>query len=151
MRRIPAIVLALGVVCAATGGQGKLAGAGQEIMQAESERVRAAIARDTAALDRLLSDDLTYAHSSGSVDTKAQFVESIRTGALQYISMEHSELAARVYGNTALLTGRSSMQVKSPRSGGEAQRFDIRFLTVYVKGGGRWRQVAWQSARLAQP
>lgn len=158
MRRISAIVLTLfmvyagaGAVGIGVGGQAKPGGAEQEVMQAESERVRAAIARDTAALDRLLSDDLTYAHSSGWVETKAQFIESIRTGALQYISVEHSEQAARIYGETAVLTGRSAMQVKSPRGGGEVQQFEIRFLTVYVKLGGRWRQVAWQSTRLTQP
>lgn len=130
------------------GGQVKPGRAEQEVMQAEAERVRAAIARDTAALDRLLAEDLTYAHSTGSVDTKAQFIESIRSGTLKYISMEHSEQAARVFGNTAVLTGRSSVQVKSARSGGELQRFEIRFLTVYVKQDGRWRQVAWQSTRI---
>ena len=136
---------------AVTSGQGKPGRAEQEVLQAESERVRAAIARDTAALDRLLADDLTYAHSTGSVDPKAQFIESIRTGSLQYISMELSEQAVRVYRDTAVLTGRSAVQVKSTRSGGEVQHFEIRFLTVYVKQGGRWQQVAWQSARIAAP
>jgi ketosteroid isomerase-like protein len=113
---------------------------------AEQERVRAVIAADTTALSRLLGDDLTYTHSTAWVETKAQFLESVRSGALKYEKMEHSDVQVRVYGDAAVLTGRSDVRVHSPRSG--LLQMQIRFTAVYVKRAGRWQMVAWQSTRI---
>jgi hypothetical protein len=126
---------------------GKATKVAEEVLAAERARVQLAVKADTSALEKILGDELTYAHSNGRVDTKAQFLEALKSGDLKYESMEHDHLAARVYGNTAILTGLSKVKVKSR---GQDQTLHIWFTCVWVKRDGRWQMVAWQSTRLPQ-
>lgn len=140
------IFVALGLSALALSAAPQRDKAPEDAQAVEKERVRAVIAADTAALGRLLGNDLTYTHSTAWTETKAQFLESIRTGALKYEKMDHSEVQERVYGAAAVLTGRSDVRAHSPRSG--LIEMQIRFTAVYVKRAGRWQMVAWQSTRI---
>jgi ketosteroid isomerase-like protein len=116
-----------------------------EVIAAEQSRVTALIQDDFAALDRLLSDDLTYTHSNALVDSKAQYIESLRSGRLKYKALDHEQQHVRVYGDTAVLTGLT--RVYSIYQGQEG-RPTLRFTIVYVKKSGRWQMAAWQSTRV---
>ncbi len=95
----------------------------------------------------MLADDLSYIHASGNADTKREFIDAIRTGRLRYKQLDREGVAVRVYGEVAVVTGRGRFQVRS----GEND-LDVRllFTDVYVKRGGKWRMVAWQSTRLPE-
>lgn len=116
-----------------------------EVLEAEQARIAALVADDHAALDRLLSSDLTYTHSNAVVDTKAEFMDSLISGRLKYRSLEHGDQQVRFYGDTALLTGVT--RVFSTSQGAEV-RLTLRFTIVYVHQSGRWQMVAWQSTRV---
>ncbi len=120
----------------------------REIIELDSQRMRAMVHVDIAALDRILADDLTYTHSTGRVDTKATLLGALRSGELKYEMIEPENIEARVYGDAAVVTGRATMAV---RSGNQRSSFQIRFTDVYVKRHGRWQMCAWQSTRLPQP
>jgi hypothetical protein len=115
-----------------------------EVLKVEGQRVQALLQVDVAALDRILSNDLTYTHASAVVNTKAEYIERVKSGQLKYETIEQKDVNVRVYGNTVILNG-TSMQ------GTKAQPSEMRFTTVYVKLDGRWQQVAWQSTRAPQP
>ena len=100
------------------------------------------IKQDKAALDRFLADDLTYSHSSGLTQTKAEYIAAVTKGPSHYESFGESGTKITVYGNTAVLTG--FVDVKAP--GREAYR--VRTLEVYVQNQGRWQMAAHQSARV---
>jgi len=84
---------------------------------------------DLSALDTLLADDLLYTHTNGLVETKASFIESVRTRRVVYSVILPSDLRVTPLGVEAVLvTGRSRM-----RLGGEGVReFEIRFIEVLV-------------------
>lgn len=130
--------------------QSKNTRAAEEVQATEKERVRALTGGDWAALERMLAEELTYTGSTASVATKAQFLDSLRSGALLYEKMEHSDVAVRVYGETAVVTGRSNVRARLP---GAQQMIEaqIRFTSVYAKLSGRWQQVAWQSTQIPEP
>jgi ketosteroid isomerase-like protein len=117
----------------------------QQVRAVERQRVQALTTNDLAALERLLADDLTYTHSTGAVDSKTTFLASLRSGDAKYETMEHDDLRVRTYGETAVLTGRTRVKVKSR---GEDLSLQLRFTLVYAKRAGRWQMVAWQSTRL---
>lgn len=118
------------------------------IRAADSQRFAAMVARDRQALEPLLADDLTYTHSTGQVESKARFLESIASGALVYRSIEPEEVVVRVYGETAVLTGRVVMRVETRE---QSLVLPARFTSVYVRRDGLWRLAAWQSTRLPEP
>ena len=116
-----------------------------EVLQAERDRVTALIQDDYAALDRILSDDLIYTHSSALVETKAQYVASLRSGQLKYKSLEHSDQRVRIHGDVALLTGTSKVY---SISNGQDIRLTLRFSIAYIKQAGHWKMALWQSTRI---
>ncbi len=117
----------------------------EEIRQREARRFEAVVRGDVAALDEILSDDLTYTHATGVHETKAEFIAKLKSGQLKYESLTPEDMLVRVYGTTGVVTGvaRVKVQVK-----GEPLSFQLRFTDVYVKKDNRWQMVAWQATRL---
>ena len=115
------------------------------VKAAELARFTAQTTNDFAALDQLLADDLVYTHSSASVDSKTTYVESMRSGAVKYESIEPRDLVVRVFGTTAVITGAGRLRVSAR---GQSLDNQLRFTDVWVLRDGRWQMVAWQSTRL---
>jgi ketosteroid isomerase-like protein len=137
---VTAAVALLG--CARLGGAPRAGTDADAVRAAQVRRFEAMTRRDLAALDGMLADELTYVHSSGELETKAGLLATLRSERLAYDSIAPSDVVARVFGGTAVVTGRSRMQV---RAAGQVRRFTIRYTDVYVRRDGRWQTVAWQS------
>jgi len=118
-----------------------------EVRVAERQRFEAMLRQDAIALDTLLDADLTYVHTGGDLETKAQFVELIRSKKLIYESIAPSEVRVRVHDGFALATGRSQMRVRNATG---VSSFGIRFTEVYVRRGGRWLLTAWEATKLVE-
>jgi ketosteroid isomerase-like protein len=100
---------------------------------------------DLAALNTILSDDLTYTHSSGETQTKAEFIASIRSKELQYHSIEFESAEARSYGNTAIISSHVRVQVTAS---GHDLSVHACFLHVWIKKNDHWQLVAHQATKL---
>jgi len=111
----------------------------QAIRQLDSERIQAQVGADAAALDRIYADDFIGIGPSGTVRTKAQVISDFTSGDLKFQSITTDDVRVRVYGNTAVETGRSTM---NGQDRGKAVPRDNRFTRVWVKQRGRWRLVA---------
>jgi ketosteroid isomerase-like protein len=111
----------------------------QAVQQQDQERIRAQIAADTIALRRIYADDFLGIGPTGVVRNKAEVIADFTTHALTYQSITTAEVRVRVYGNTAVETGRSTM-VGQDR-GKDVPR-ENRFTRVWVMTDGRWQLVA---------
>jgi ketosteroid isomerase-like protein len=116
-----------------------------DVKTAQRERFDAMMHQDVAALDTLLDDDFTYAHTGGRLESRKQFIGSIKKQQLVYEAITPSEVRVRVYDGLALATGRSEMRV---RNSAGLNSFAIRFTEVYVRRDGHWLLTAWQAKRL---
>jgi hypothetical protein len=115
------------------------------ILGLEGQRIRAMVAVDLPTLDRILADDLTYVHSSGQLESKAEFLARLQSGDLKYRSMSRQDVKIRLVGCAAVVTGKADVDVESK---GENLSFSLRFTDVYVHKDGRWQLIAWQSSRI---
>ena len=113
-----------------------------ELLRLEDERCRAVLAGDSAVLERLMSNDIVYTHSSGRLDTKASFIESIRSGTVKYKRIQRRSLATLMRGGFACLTGVVEIDVET---GGRLLNLNLRFSNVWERTGSSWQQVLWQS------
>ncbi|HEY7466639.1 MAG TPA: nuclear transport factor 2 family protein [Dehalococcoidia bacterium] len=121
----------------------------QEVQAADAERVRALLANDIAALEALLGDDLAYVHSNGMLDTKASYIDSLRSGVSRYLTMDMSDVSVRALGeDIAAINAKFNARVQV--RGGEVNP-KPRVLIVYARRNGRWQMVAWQSTPIANP
>ncbi len=111
----------------------------ETIRKLDNERIQAQIHADATALDRIYAADFIGVGPSGTVRTKPQVISDFTSGSLKFQSITTDEVQVRVYGDTAVETGLSTMvgQDKDktvPR--------DTRFTRVWVKQQGQWRLVA---------
>jgi len=111
----------------------------QVIRQLDGERIQAQIGADAAALDRIYADDFIGIGPSGTVRTKKQVILDFTSGTLKFQSITTDEVQVRVYENTAVETGLSTMD---GQDNGKAVPRITRFTRVWVKQQDRWRLVA---------
>lgn len=116
------------------------------VRAADDRRIAAMIAGDSSALEAVLSDDLAYGHSTGSIDTKRSMIAGLTEHRMIYEKIDYRE---RVFvpaaAGVVLMRGRV---VASIQSAGRAIALDLRFLAVWREEHGVWRFLAWQSTRL---
>ena len=116
---------------------------------ADDERVAAMTGADRAGLTAVFSDDLRYAHSSGGVDTKKSLTDAITSGKTKYVSFEYQERNFTFPApGVALMTGKANVKVVG--ANGE-NVLVLSFLAVWREEQGKWRFLAWQSARMNPP
>jgi len=143
---------ALGVAtltAAPAGAQGMGAPSVEEqIKKIEKDRAAAVTKADVAALEAVTSDDYTLIDRNGRVRDKAQTMSAIKTGDIKITSNEVSDLKVRVYGDTAVVTGRADTK---GTIGGRDVSGPMLFTRVYVKKSGRWQSVAFQQTAISTP
>ena len=117
----------------------------QAVIKADNARFAAMHNADTAALEKILGPELSYTHTSGVVQTKAQFISDIKTGTIKYLTIEPSDQKAMVFGNVAVVTGGASVHIIL---NGNDMSFKLRYTNVHVNRAGAWQMVAWEATRL---
>ncbi len=121
-----------------------MAGNGQKVIELDKQRMDAMAKKDLAALNRLISDDLVYTHSSARLDTKQSLIGNMEGGSTVYTSVVPSDVKAQDLGDTVVLTGSCKISVMSQ---GRPNSFGVRFTDVWANKGGQWQMVTWQSTR----
>ena len=145
MKHILIIAMTL-ACCLPTAKAQTAASAEREVRNLELLRFQAIEKADVATLDRIISDDLIYTHSSGLRQSKFDVI-GVLGGDMKYESITPYDVRVRIYDGTAIVAGRASINIKAR---GEKESFEICYLDVYVKQEGGWQMVAWQSSRVTK-
>ena len=94
---------------------------------------------DAKALDSILDEGIVLVNDDGSVQTKAEFLASVKTSQPQATSQQQQvapeSLSVRVYGSVAIATG--VMRVKGIE-GGKAYSRRERFVDTWILKRGNW-------------
>ncbi|MCK8783972.1 nuclear transport factor 2 family protein [Roseomonas sp. NAR14] len=105
----------------------------------------AMLAPDRARLAALVSDHLSYGHSAGRVENKAQFIDALvnRTSIFHAITLSDQSIA--LSGDAAVVR---HVLVGDTESGGRRVPVRIGVLMVWQKQAGHWRLLARQAVAL---
>jgi hypothetical protein len=118
----------------------------EAVLEVQNQRWALTAGGDLDELEAMLTDDMDYTHSSAAVDTKAQFLDSLRSGRVRYVSLEpEGERAVRFYGDAAVVQGVAHVLVKVPDRDIDVR---LRFTELYVKQDGAWKMALWHSTRV---
>ena len=120
----------------------------QAVLAAHDRRIAATIAGDVAAVAAMMTDDLTYTHSSGVEESKAEFLEGLKNGKYVYREITPRGRKVRVHGDAAIVSGPCHVVIEP---GGKRTELELYFTELYVKEAGQWRMALWQSTRLPAP
>lgn len=121
------------------------ANAEREVRHMEHQWREAWLAADATAMERIYADDYMAIPNIGTVSTRAEIMADVRRGVFKYARMDHSEMSVRIYGDTAVVVGRTSNE---GRRGGRDVSGDFRYTRIYVKRSGHWQAVLAQYTRI---
>jgi len=119
----------------------------QELIKLENQWVDAMLKRDVAFLDRTLADDFLGTGINGRVETKAESLASMKSSEYVITSLVIDDVKVRVYGDAAVVTGRSTG--KETYKGKDVSG-QTRWTDTFIKRDGRWMCVATHNSRIAQ-
>ena len=105
----------------------------------------AIVKSDTATLEKLLADDLVYAHATGIVDTKKSYIAKIKERRQVYKSFEQHSPAVNIYKDSAVTF--SYVRVTGTNQAGA---FDDKIMLIHfwVKQNNAWRLAAHQTTKI---
>ena len=106
---------------------------------------QAMLARDKAAFEKLYATDLTYTHSNGRHENKAEAIDAVVNGKTKYESIDIADVKVIPYGNTALAKCKVTIKMTTD---GATTTVILDVLHVFVQISGNWQLVARQSTRL---
>lgn len=113
----------------------------QTLMQTEREWGEAYKNKDKAWFERAFTDEFTSIGSSGKMLNKTEEIAEIMSDSDTITSEELSDTKVRVYGDTAVITGRLH-SVGKDKDGNFDRNYS--FTDTFVKRDGRWQVIASQ-------
>lgn len=103
----------------------------------------ALIDKDSAALDDLLATDVTYGHTNGLIQTKAQLIRSLVSKEQDYKAITPSDMSIRIYDNTGIVTMKSAVRMNY-----QGQQLDMKmYVTLVWIKKNKWQLVARQGVK----
>lgn len=104
---------------------------------------RAMVVGDAATLERLVTSDFTYIHSSARVEPAAELLATVRAGRKNK-RMDFEDLRVRAYPGMAIVSGLNHMHTYADKT------FDSRFSLVLIAIDEAWRILAYHSTQVPQ-
>src|SRR6516225_2681436 len=103
---------------------------------------KALVEKDKSRLEQLAADQLSYGHSSGKVQNKAEFVDGVMTGKAVVKSLGFPDLTVAVAGDAAIAR---HLWVSESETDGKTNKTRIGILAVWQKQDGSWKLLARQA------
>ena len=107
---------------------------------------QAMIDGDSLMLDKLTSDKLSYGHSGGHIQDKAEFIHSFTSGESDFVTIDLTEQTISVSGNTAIV--RHILTANTNDKGKQPTTVKLSVLTVWQKQHGEWKLLARQAVHV---
>ena len=101
---------------------------------------------DKASLDKIAAPELSYGHSSGTIEDKAAFIEALVTGKNDFVTIALSEQTVQMVSNSIALV-RHKLKADT-NNGGTPGTANIGILLVFQKQQGQWKLLARQAFKL---
>jgi ketosteroid isomerase-like protein len=116
------------------------------VTEAIAALTKAMLAADKAKLESLVSDNLSYGHSSGRIETKKEFVEVVASKKTVYNKIELSNHVITIAGNNAI--ARHAWESESGTGDGKWNVSKIGVLQVWQKEPTGWKLLARQAFKV---
>lgn len=110
----------------------------QELARLEEMRIAALLAGDVEALGMLMAEDLVHIHGNGQMDGKADYLAGVKS-KYKFHRIERGETQIRIYGDTAIVTGRLDQSV-SVNGIDKINEISAAVTQSWLHGADGWRQ-----------
>lgn len=119
----------------------------EQLIALEEQRGRALVARNRSQLEALFTTDLVHIHSTGIQMNRTELIDYVMN-VLEFLSVTRSELAVKVCGDVAIMTGRMRNSMRRADKP-EPISADALVTQVWIHEQGSWRQSHFHACRAA--
>ena len=95
--------------------------------------------------DRLLSDSLSYGHSSGLIEDKQTCITSMVSGKFNFESIALTDQTIKVVNNVAVV--RHSFSAHTHDADKDPGTINLKVLMIWYKENNQWRLLARQAVK----
>lgn len=120
-----------------------------EIDQLEDEWRNAILTLNTGEMSSLLADDYTGITPSGTLQTKQETVDNLRSGRVHFTTLDITDRKVRFYGPTAVVTSLANVQATTPEGPVSGNYRYTRFYARDVQG--EWKIESFEATRVREP
>jgi len=99
----------------------------------------AVVSKDLASLEALYADDFMFTHGTGLVQTKRQWLDSLRTNETRFLSRQLDSTSIELHTDIAIVTGR--LLVCRQSEAGD-MRYGLSYVRVYAMKTGLWQLIS---------
>ena len=104
----------------------------------------AMIKPDSVALRNLTTEELTYGHSTGLIDSRESFMSSLLSGQTDVSKIDVKNQEITIKGDVAWVRSNTTIELTEAAN---KRLVDLKMLYVWVKEKGFWRLLARQAVR----
>jgi hypothetical protein len=116
----------------------------EKLTTALKEFHQALVNKNTASINQQTDKALSYGHSNGFVETKADMIKNLETGFLVYHSFQEDSL--KITMDESVANVRFTADIKAIMNNNDTN-VHLKVLEVWVKKGKRWLLFARQAVR----
>jgi hypothetical protein len=143
-RQLALPALAIGLLAAAPA----FANGEEDAVAKSLEAFRLAqLAADAKAFDALCAPELSYSHSDGRVETKAEFIAASTNGKSKFVAIAYKDPKIRVVGTTAIVRFNWTHESETIPEGKKSSA-NLHILMSWQKQGSDWKLLARGATRL---
>ncbi|HUQ90556.1 MAG TPA: nuclear transport factor 2 family protein [Bryobacteraceae bacterium] len=117
----------------------------EEIRAAEKKWADAVVARDYAALDKIYTPALIYAHSTGAIENRQKYMDRLKSGAQKYDGITQESIQIVPYGDSVV--SHTILRMTGSNASGPFNN-RVMAMHLWVKQNGAWRLAAHQTTLL---
>src|ERR1044071_2020712 len=119
-----------------------------DLIQLENRFNDALVRADLKTINEIEADDLIFTDATGTVTSKADEMQSLKSGDVKFESIQMTDTRTQDFGDIAVVTGRlvEKAQYKNSDISGT-----YRFTDVWAKRKSKWEHVAGQETLVSTP
>lgn len=138
-------VLSMAILFLSCSGRSRTEDVKQEVKAAHEKRRAATLDGDWKTVAAMMTDNLTFTHANAVVESKAQFIDALKTKRLKYQKLEDEHTQIRVQGNTGVVSGICHILVDAS---GNIIDLRVVFTELWVNEGNNWKMLLWHATEV---
>ena len=137
-------MLTLVLVLTVLAGQADPSTATRELIEIEGRLATTWKNGDCEGWGAIVAPEWSVIHITGTAMTRAEALRMCRASEVALEALTSDDLSVRVFGDAAVVTGRTT----ATTGGANRQTVVLRFTDVFIRRAGRWQVVASQATKL---
>jgi len=149
LKMIAAIVFLFSVVSGVQAESARVGTLSNSEALSTAERWAAVVGQaDIAGLNELLHADYVHVHATALVESKAKFIEALKTGARKYDPIRIEDSNVRVFGDAAVISGKFVLRATTRDRVIEGVN---RFVLLVINTPNGLKVATFQATAIPQP